>query len=272
MIAISPDMVASWQAAVGRAEQRSETIAAEPLRRFALAIGADPDVERFAPPLAHWAFFLPEASDGAIGPDGHPRRGGFIPDIPLPRRMFAASAMEFHRTLEIGQTATATSRIADVRHKQGRTGDLVLVDVERTIEQGGLPMVSERQSFVYRGEGAAERMPEPSAHVPEGEVWHPDEVNLFRFSAATFNSHRIHYDAPYARDVEGYPALVVHGPFTAAKLAARAERGGGLRSFGFRAMAPLFLGQPIQLRDDGDNAVTAVRSDGAVAMRAEFSR
>jgi 3-methylfumaryl-CoA hydratase len=272
MSGFDPLQFASWCPSIGREEKRRELICPEPLRRFALAIGADPDVENHAPPLAHWAFFLPEPSDNNIGPDGHPWRGGFMPEISLPRRMFAASAMEFHAPLVLGQDASLASRIADVSHKQGRSGDLVFVEVERIVAQGGTIVIQERQNFVYREIAPPAPMPEPLPTPPIGESWSPDEVNLFRFSAATFNGHRIHYDAPYARDAERYPALVVHGPFTAAKLAARAMRGGPLRTFAFKALVPLFVGQAISLRDHGENAVEAVRCDGAIAMRAEFSR
>ncbi|ANY19379.1 hypothetical protein A6F68_00853 [Tsuneonella dongtanensis] len=268
----TPSEIATWRAAIGNLEERREVLGAEPLRRFALAIGADARVEDRPPALAHWAFFLPEPDDRTIGLDGHPRRGTFLPDVPLARRMFAASAMEFMAPLVLGREATMESRVADVSHKRGRSGDLVFVEVHRTIRQDGEVRVRERQSYVYREDGAPTPMPEPLANPPEGEPWTPDEVNLFRFSAATFNGHRIHYDAPYAREVEGYPALVVHGPFTAARLAARAMRGGPLATFAFKAMSPLFLGQTIYLRDDDDNAVEAVRCDGAIAMRAEFTR
>lgn len=269
---VKAGQVDDWRNAIDRTEERSERLGTEQLRRFALAVGSDPAVELVAPPLSHWAFFLPSPDDRSIGLDGHPRRGGFLPDISLPRRMFAASTMEFHAPLELEVHARLASRIADVSHKHGRSGDLVFVEVERTIEQGGTVRVCELQSFVYRGEGEPTTLPEPLPAPPVGELWMPGAVNLFRFSAATFNGHRIHYDLPYARDVEGYPALVVHGPFTATKLAALAMREGPLARFSFRAMAPLFFGQPIYLRAAGDCAVEAVRCDGAVAMRAEFVR
>jgi 3-methylfumaryl-CoA hydratase len=269
---LAEGQVDDWRKAIGRLEERTEKLGTEQLRRFALAVGSDFAVEEAAPPLSHWAFFLPSPDDGAIGIDGHPKRGGFLPDISLPRRMFAASSMEFHAPLELEVDARLVSRIADVSHKRGRSGDLVFVEVERTIEQGGAVRVRERQSFVYRGEGEPAALPGPLPAPPVGELWMPGAVNLFRFSAATFNGHRIHYDLPYARDVERYPALVVHGPFTATKLAALAMREGPLARFSFRAMAPLFLGQPIYLRVAGDCAVEAVRCDGTVAMRAEFVR
>jgi 3-methylfumaryl-CoA hydratase len=272
MTALDDADVARWRMAVGRTAQSRECLGAEPLRRFALAIGADPAVETVPPPLAHWAYFLPAPADGTIGPDGHPERGDFLPPVSLPRRMFAAGAMEFLAPLALEREARLDARIADVSHKRGRTGDLVFVEVERTVAQDGAPRVRERQSYVYRDWGEAAAMPEPLATPPFGETWLPEAVNLFRFSAATFNGHRIHYDLPYAREVEGYPALVVHGPFTAARLAALALREGPLARFAFRAMAPLFLGQPIYLRKTDEGVVEAVRCDGIVAMRAEFTR
>lgn len=236
------------------------------LRRYARAVGLPG--EEAGVPLPHWAYFLPCPVDEMLGPDGHPKRGDFLPDITLPRRMFASASIAFEAPLEIGADARFTSTIADVKHKSGRSGELVFAEVDRVLEQGGTIRVRERQTYVYRGEGAPIPMPTPTNPAPEGELWEPEEVHLFRFSAATFNSHRIHYDAPYARNVEGYPALVVHGPFTAARLAALAMRGGDLAEFSFKAMAPLFLGQPIVLRQSSDTAVEAVRCDGTPAMQA----
>ena len=260
---------ADLQAAVGREETVEQVLEVESLRRFALATGSDPDVERVFPPLGHWAFFLPDAPDAEIGADGHPRRGGFLPAIPLPRRMFAASDMRFDAPLALGRAATLTSTIAAITPKSGRSGDLIFVEVDRVLRQDGAVRVAERQSYVYRGDGtpAALPVPVPGAEVA-GERWQPDAAHLFRFSAATFNAHRIHYDLPYATGVEGYPALVVHGPFTAAKLAALAARDGMLARFSFRAQAPLFLGQPIHLQRAGEGDLCAIRCDGAVAMTA----
>lgn len=269
---ISGSDLAAWQETVGRTETRIEVLGAEPLRRYALAAGCEDETETTWPPLGHWAFFLPHAGDDEIGHDGHPKRGTFLPPVPLPRRMFAGSAITFIAPLVIGREAVLESRIAQVSHKQGRTGDLVFVEVDRTISQDKAVRIAERQRFVYRADGPRVGMPRPLDPPPSGERWQPDAVNLFRFSAATFNSHRIHYDLPYAREREGYPALVVHGPFTATRLAALAMREGPLTLFSFRALAPLFLGQPIFLRQADANAVEAVRCDGEVAMRAEFER
>ena len=266
-VRLDPLLVAEWQQAVGRTQVRDEVLSREDLRRFALAVGFSAD--EIAPPPAHWAFFLPAPGDDEIGPDGHPRRGDFLPAVTLPRRMFAAASMDFAGNLVPEAEARLTSTIADVTHKVGRSGDLVFVEVEREIAQGGEPKVRERQTYVYRGDGPPAPLPAPAAEEPRGARWEPNEVNLFRFSAATFNGHRIHYDRAYATHAEGYPSLIVHGPFTAAKLAALAMRDGELAHFAFRAEAPLFLGQPVYLQSgDTPGAYRAVRADGATAMTA----
>jgi len=269
MTAISDAQIGEWRAAIGRTETDSQWLDTRALRRYARAVGLDD--ETADAPLPHWAFFLNCPRDEEIGPDGHPRRGGFLPAITLPRRMFAASTIRFDDPIDFGAEGQLTLAIADVTHKSGRTGDLVFVEVDRTLIQDAAVRVRERQTFVYRSEGAAVPMPDPAPTAPEGELWQPDEVNLFRFSAATFNSHRIHYDLPYAREVEGYPALVIHGPFTAARLAALAMREGPLAEFSFRAMAPLFLGQPVYLRQASAGQFEAIRCDGTVAMQATAS-
>ena len=270
MSSLDPAALEDWKGAVGRTETRHELLEFESLRRYALAVGADPAIETHLPPLAHWAFFLPQPQDGEIGEDGHPKRGGFLPAITLPRRMFAAADIRFEAPLVLGGDAQMVSSIAEVTHKSGKSGDLVFVEVDRVISQGSVVRVRERQSYVYRDMGDPAPMPVPAQTAPEGELWHPGPVNLFRFSAVTFNSHRIHYDLPYTMEQEGYPALVVHGPFTAAKLAGFAGRDGALERFSFRAQSPLFLGQPIRLQA-GEGEVRAVRCDGATAMTAKVS-
>lgn len=261
--------IATWRGAVGRRMAQRQWLCAGDLDRFALAVGMEPDDARI--PLSHWAYFLPMPQDRQIGEDGHPRRGDFLPAITLPRRMFAAADMTFEAPLMLDDEAVLESEVADLRHKQGRSGDLVFVEVARTLTQAGVVRVRERQTYVYRDQGAPVPMPMPvaAASLPAGERWQPDEVNLFRFSAVTFNGHRIHYDHPYATGIEGYPALVIHGPLTAAKLAQLAARDGELASFSFRAEAPLFLGQPVVLERVGEGVVRAVRCDGAVAMTAQ---
>lgn len=272
--AIRPEEIEAWRAHVGRQEVRRQRLDVESLRRFAAAQGADMDVVGRPPPLAHWTYFLETVGPDAIGPDGHPRRGGLLPPVRLPRRMFAAAVVTFAEPLGLDAEAELSITVADVRHRSGKTGDLVFVEVDRRLSQDGRERLSERQTIVYRGLGEPIAAIEP-ADLPlrhDAEVWLPTPVDLFRFSAVTFNSHRIHYDHPYVTREEGYPDLVVHGPFTAAKLFAfaRARAGRELKRFEFRAVAPLFVGQPIYLASgESEGEVQALRCDGAVAMSAK---
>jgi 3-methylfumaryl-CoA hydratase len=270
---LDPAAIAHWQTWIGRTETRTEIVELESLRRYAAALGESLDVEAVLPSLAHWACFLPVVGPDLIGPDGHPRRGGFLPPVTLPRRMFAAADMSFHAPLLPGREATRTSRIAEVAHKAGRSGDLLLVDVEHEIEQAGQMRVRERQTIVYRDAGPPTPaiIPTNHAEVPGAVTWLPGTIDLFRFSAVTFNSHRIHYDAPYATGEEGYPGLVVHGPFTAARLfGLGARQGCAISGFGFRALAPLFVDQPVLLVRGEAESVSAIRCDGVTAMAATF--
>ena len=263
MSSVTDAQVAKWREAIGREQVEEERLDPPGLQRFAKAVGSDTQ-----PALGHWAFFLPSPTDADVGPDGHPRRGGFLPDISLERRMFAASEIAFHHRLVTEADATQTSRVVDVSHKRGASGDLVFVKVEKRIEQAGTLCITETQTYVYRDPGAPVTLPECTDNNISKASWTPYEVNLFRFSAATGNAHRIHYDLPYTRNVEGYPALIVHGPFTAAKLGDLAGQEGELATFAFRANAPLFCGQPIQLKTAGEGQFEAIRCDGVQAMTA----
>lgn len=264
--------LAAYRDAIGRELVERQWLDRESLRRFTAALGEDPDaLPAVVPPMCHWAFFLPTVARARIGPDGHPLRGDFLPAVSLPRRMFAGAETEFLAPLVLGQEAERHSRIADVKHRAGKAGDLVFVEVAIEIRQGGATCLRERQSIVYRDAGGATPAVQPAPVAAQGETWTPGPVDLFRFSAVTFNSHRIHYDQRYAREEEGYPDLVVHGPFTALKLCGLAARAGALRGFAFRAQAPLFVGQPVVLVDKagaGERSLEAVRCDGAIAMAA----
>ncbi len=275
---MSPEDLEAWRGHIGRSEVRRQVLDIETARRFAAAVGCDLAVERQLPPMAHWAFFLDAARAEDLGPDGHPRRGpGLLPPVSLPRRMFAASAMRFAAPITLGLPAELRLTVSDVQHRAGKSGDLVFVEVDRVITQDGHACVTERQTLVYRdaGDSAPAIVPIATAPVEGSEVWTPGPADLFRFSAVTFNAHRIHYDLPYARDEEGYPGLVVHGPFTAAKLAALASAQHPLKAFSFRAVAPLFADQPVRLSPRGapgrgaPGAYEAIRCDGVVAMLAQ---
>ena len=224
-----------------------------------------------SPPLGHWAYFVDVVGPDGLGADGHPKRGGdgLMPPVTLPRRMFAAGALEFLESLALARDAELVLTIADVRHRSGRSGDLVFVEVDRVLSQEGRPRIQERQTIVYRDAGEPTAPVVPAAEPPPGdETWTPTTADLFRFSAATFNSHRIHYDLPYATGEEGYPGLVVQGPFTASKLFAFAQARSPVRRFAFQARAPLFEGEAVKLATI-EATVQAVRVDGATAMVAD---
>lgn len=207
------------------------------------------------PPLWHWFFFLPRVPMAQIGPDGHPKRGGFLPPVALPRRMFAGARMRFHDSLIIGQTATRAGEVIAVQEKKGATGTLVFVTVRYRITQDSRLCVEEEQDIVYREPGGSVSAPVLAADVPRNIIgaWvktiTPTPVLLFRFSAITFNSHRIHYDRPYAMEEEHYPALVVHGPLTATLLMdlVRHNTSRKVMGYTFRGQAPLFDPHPFHL-------------------------
>ncbi|WP_022957334.1 hypothetical protein [Spongiibacter tropicus] len=279
-MSIDPKEFEHWQSWVGKTERHEESLSIATLRRFAAATDANLDVEQQLPALAHWAFFLPLAGSRNIGPDGHPKRGGFVPPVSLPRRMFAAANMQFEAPLLLERPAALTATITNLKHRSGKSGELVLMDVEREVTQDGKRCVLEQQTIVFRDDGAPQPAIVPSATdaQPNEVLWTPNRVDLFRFSAVTFNSHRIHYDKPYAVNEEGYPDLVVHGPFTAVKLFAYAQQqlGAPLTQFNFRATAPLFVEQTVRLchggpRPDvaeGCHEFKALRCDGSTAMSA----
>ncbi|QEI09260.1 acyl-CoA dehydrogenase [Pigmentiphaga aceris] len=234
------------------------------------------------PPGWQWLYFNPPVRRGGLGGDGHPKRGGFLPPIDLPRRMWAGSRIRYLADLPIEAQATRRSRIVKVENKVGKRGSLWFVTVEHTISVNGHDCIVEEQDIVYRDAtppGQAVAAPTaPVRHDGEaqwGKAFEPDTTVLFRYSALTFNGHRIHYDQSYARDVEGYPDLVVHGPLTATLLQQLAlEHSGGraLASFDFRGVSPLFVSRGFQLEgrelDDGSLNLWARGPDGDLAMSA----
>lgn len=230
------------------------------------------------PPLWHWFYFLPKVPQGRLGPDGHPQRGGFMPPIDLPRRMFAGARLRFWRPLRIGWEAQRESLIREVTLKEGRSGRLAFVTVHHQIRQDDELCIEEEQDIVYREQGAP--VPAPAviewSPVPPG-CWTrtiiPDPTQLFRFSALTFNAHRIHYDRPYAMDIEGYPGLIVHGPLTAMLLLdlVRGETDRPVSAFSFRGLGPLFDLAPFRLiATPGEAGVEleAQGPDGQITMKA----
>jgi 3-methylfumaryl-CoA hydratase len=218
------------------------------------------------PPLWHWLYFLEAAPASKIGPDGHGERGEFLPPIALPRRMWAGSRFRFDgEPLRIGDTAQRVSAIKSVEPKTGASGAMVFVTVEHTLSGPRGLSVIEEHDIVYReaarpGESAREPKPAPTDATTVKTIV-PDPVLLFRFSALTFNGHRIHYDQPYVTGVEGYPGLIVHGPLLGllqVELARRANPGGTTATFEFRALSPAFAGAPFNVaaRREGDGSIT----------------
>jgi 3-methylfumaryl-CoA hydratase len=237
---------------IGRSEVASDVVTATPYA--ALAATLDREAERPPagtplPPLWHWLYFLPLHRQSEIGADGHATRGGFLPPVPLPRRMWAGSRFEFHAPLRVGDVLTRASTIHDVTQKSGRSGALVFVTVRHEIRRGSEPdvVLTEFHDIVYREAAKPGDAPPPPKPAPVASAWEkqwtPDEVFLFRYSALTFNGHRIHYDRRYVTEVEGYPGLVVHGPLVATLLLDLLRHrmpDADVARYEFRAVRPVF--------------------------------
>lgn len=253
----------------------SSTDRLDPARVAALfaALGVtspSPDTGEPLPPFAHRLYFWEAAPASALGPDGHPAKGALIPDLGLPQRMWAGGRLTFHTPLLAGIRAERRTQLVAVTQKTGRTGKLGFVTLRHDIHQRGMIALTEEQDLVYRPSDAE---PAEPPRAPEGAEETRrvsfDTTALFRYSALTFNGHRIHYDAPYARDVEGYPGLVVHGPLLAQHLMLFAqERQGPLSRFSFRATAPLCLPEDALLCARG-TAYWVAAPDGRQCMSAE---
>jgi 3-methylfumaryl-CoA hydratase len=208
------------------------------------------------PPLWHWLYFLPLSRHSELGADGHPRRGGFLPPVPLPRRMWAGGRLRWARDnpLTVGDAIQRISRIESVTHKAGRSGDLLFVLVKHEVHNAQGLALTEEHDIVYRA-AAQPGDPQPTPVAAEqGAAWQreivPDDVLLFRYSALTFNGHRIHYDRRYVTEVEGYPGLVVHGPLIATLLADLVRRhapGAFMQRFEFKAVRPSFDPHPLRV-------------------------
>ena len=272
------DRLRGW---IGGTEALDDIAAAAPLAGLAALLDHEtpPWREGEVPPLGHWLYFLPRARQSEIDIDGHPRRGGFLPPIDLPRRMFASAAITFHAPIAIGAKIERVSTILDVTEKRGSSGRLVFVKLRHEISANGTLALSEEQDIVYREAAKAVAplsKPEGSSRPSEhSRRIVPDPTQLFRFSALTFNAHRIHYDRDYARDVEFYPGLVVQGPYIALLLMdhlLRHDPAARLHTFRFRAKSPLFDTAPFDLclarKDDGYD-LWAVDAGGREAMTAE---
>jgi len=276
-----------WQAWVGRSQWRTDVLTPAAAAALAATLDRDdatPTLGAELPPWAHWLLFHPLARQSTLDADGHLPRGAFLPPVPLPRRMWAGSRLQFHHPLHIGEELHRLSRIVAIESKSGHAGPLVFVTVCHEISDGrGLALVEE-QDIVFREaatQGASPITPATAAlPAPPAEferIVVPDPVLLFRYSALTFNAHRIHYDQPYATAVEGYPGLVVHGPLIATlllDLLRRRQPEARVRRFSFRAQRPLFAHQPFAVcgryTDDQRGVALWTRApDGQLTMQAQ---
>ena len=266
---------------LGRRRESADEASAAPVR----ALAATFDIETPAecpgdrlPPGWHWLYFLATPATAALGADGAEARGEFLPPVAgLPRRMWAGGSLTLHRPLRLGERLSRISTVHEVTEKTGRQGRLVFATVRHEIAGAAGPALTEDYSVVFRPAARpGEAAPPPAA--PQDAVWQrrvtPDPMLLFRFSALTFNSHRIHYDQPYATGVEGYPGLVVHGPLQAMlllELARQSEPERPIRRFACRAQAPIFATGPFTVngRPEGDQArLWTAGGDGHLGMTA----
>lgn len=278
--AIDIDLLKQW---VGRQESVHDLVHASHANALAATLDrSDPlrDGDSL-PPLWHWVYFWSTTTASGVGADGHAKRGGFLPPVPLPRRMWAGGRLRFIAPLSVGAAAEKASQILSVSMKEGATGPLVFVTVEHRVLSGGACCIVEEHDIVYRDQAAA-GAPVPAAKpAPADAQWSrridPDPVLLFRYSALTFNGHRIHYDRSYVTGVEGYPGLIVHGPLIATLLMDLLRRElpqRAVQAFSFRAVSPLFDIDSFtvngKLSDDGRSAVLwAANGRGELAMQAE---
>lgn len=255
--------MAGWDAWIGREDIRHDHVEPAAVNRWLATLDRAAPADGSVPQAYHWCLCLPDAPTAILGADGHPVRDdsddSFLPPIALPRRMWAASKVEFLAPLRPGQSVTRTSRVVSITEKQGGSGKLVFAEVAHETMGDGELAVRETQSIVFRepapaGAPPAPPLPASDSFDPAGWDAHrmlvPSEALLFRYSALTFNSHRIHYDLPYATKEEGYRGLVVHGPLTATLLLDLAQRHFGdnrLKKFDFRGVSPAICGEELHL-------------------------
>jgi 3-methylfumaryl-CoA hydratase len=278
----------AWRDWIGRRRAAGDVLDALRVRAMHATLdvpGDPPGPGAPLPPLWHWLFFWETAARSGLGYDGHAAKGEFLPPIDLPRRMWAGSRVRFLKPLAVGAGVTRHSEIADVAVKPGRSGRLAFVTVRHRIHHADDPAVAleEEHDIVYREPAGRDALARPGEPAPSSPSWSmavtPDPVLLFRYSALTFNGHRIHYDRDFATGQEGYRGLVVHGPLLATlmtQLAARSKPGHPLSTFAFRALRPVFDTAPFRVAgepsaDGGEAGLWVEDADGCYAMRGQVS-
>jgi 3-methylfumaryl-CoA hydratase len=268
-----------WGEWIGRTQTHCDTLTPALIARFRATIDSQ-NGGNAAPQGIHWCLCLPDAATADLDVDGHPRRGGFLPPITLPRRMWASSTVAFHTPLKVSSNIERRVTIANIGAKQGSSGQLIFVEIDHQTSANGVLAVTERQTLVYREASTEPPAPKPADCEPDLSDWQwhnsliPSETLLFRYSALTFNTHRIHYDRPYAQDQEHYRGLVVHGPLTATlllDLAAREIGDNQIKHFSFRGQSPAFAGETLHIVGRKEGAaitLAALGGDGRTIMSA----
>ena len=271
------DHLRQW---IGRTSEATDVVTAQLVRGLRATLFmdiGDPRPGDAAPFTTHWCLGQPVFPMAELGPDGHPARGGFLPPVPLPRRMWAGGELEILEALRVGDEVTRASRIADVTMKTGSTGVLCFVSVDHTITTPRGIAIRERQDIVYRdvsAAAAAPAKPPPPPAAQHRESHMADPVLLFRYSALTFNGHRIHYDRDYVTKVEGYPGLIFHGPMQAAfmvEFGAKLHGGQPPKKFSYRGVQPLFEGSEFSInanKTDAGMELWTANSAGQPTMKA----
>ncbi|HEY0236874.1 MAG TPA: MaoC family dehydratase N-terminal domain-containing protein [Afipia sp.] len=275
------DYLRQW---IGRTHETSDVVTAhlaKALRATLFQEPGDPRPGDAAPLTSHWCLAQPVVTMDELGADGHPSRGGFLPPVPLPRRMWAGGSIEFHDSLRVGDEISRWSKITDVSLKSGSTGPLCFVSVEHTIRTSRGIAIREMQNVAYRDATTSPtKKPASPPELPLSEHSHKllaDPVLLFRYSALTFNGHRIHYDRDYVTKIEGYPGLIVHGPLQASLLiefAYRLNDGQMPRAFSYRGMQPLFDGAEFSLnaaKEADGLSLWVANGEGVPTMKASVS-
>lgn len=270
------DNLKDW---IGNSETRSEVIRQHPLDGFAALMDDGKETSTFVPAGGHWMYFLTTDPQSNLAEDGHSHKGSFLPPVSLPRRMWAGGRLTFLRPIKAGDKIEKISTVQNVSEKAGRSGKLVFVTVEHELKKDGNRCILEEHDIVYREAAVAGAgSPEPKS-APVDFDWEktivPDPVMLFRYSALTFNGHRIHYDREYVINAEGYPGLIVHGPLIGTflmQLAIENMGGKSLKSFEFRNSSPIFDTAPFRVcgkqLDNDQCQVWAVGPHGELAVMA----
>jgi 3-methylfumaryl-CoA hydratase len=274
---LDPEILQQW---IGKSEQRTDIIIAQPAQFMQATMDQPPTLKNgdVLPHGWHWLYFLEARPMSELGRDGHPVRGGLLPPVALPRRMWAGTRLEFHSPINIGDTIKKVTSIKDVKIKSGKSGQLCFVTVVHEFWRDRQHLMSEEHDIVYREDpkpGTPPHTPPKANQNAERVITiTPSAVLLYRYSALTFNGHRIHYDIDYCRDVEGYPGLVFHGPLSATlmlDLLSRSTPADSIRTFKFRAISPLFADRAftLNLNKDGEGyKIWATNPDGLLAIEA----